>query len=79
MFSEIVIIPLKFQEKCNNSIDVYANIVCLCPVCHRLLHHGLINERTYVAEKLFDSRNTRLIASGIDLSKKDFLEMAASL
>ena len=69
MFSEIVIIPLKFQEKCNNSIDVYANIVCLCPVCHGLLHHGLINKKIYVAEELFDSRNACLIASSIDLSK----------
>lgn len=73
------LIPLKFQEEFSNSIDVYANIVCLCPVCHRLLHHGLISERTYVAEELFDSRSSRLIASGIDLSKKDFLKMAASL
>lgn len=73
------LIPLKYQDKFNNSIDVYANIVCLCPVCHRLLHHGLTKERTYVAEELFDSRNSRLIASGIDLSKNDFLKMAASL
>lgn len=73
------LIPLKHQEAFDNSIDVYANIVCLCPVCHRLLHHGLINERTYVAEELFDQRSSRLIASGIDLSKKEFLKMAASL
>ncbi len=23
------------------SLDVYANIICLCPICHRLLHYGL--------------------------------------
>ena len=37
----------------------------------RELQAGLISERTYVAEELFDSRSSRLIASGIDLSKKD--------
>ncbi len=73
------LIPLKYQEDFDNSIDVYANIVCLCPVCHRLLHHGLTKERNYVAEELFDSRSSRLIACGIDLSKKDFLKMVTYL
>ena len=73
------LIPLMYQDEFDNSIDVYANIVCLCPVCHRLLHHGLAKERIYVAEELYDTRNARLNASGIDLSKNDFIKMIVSL
>ncbi len=69
------LIPLKYQSGFTYGIDVYANIVCLCPVCHRLLHFGTDKERTYVAEKLFDARQTRLENSGIDLSKKEFIEL----
>ena len=69
------LIPLKYQQEFSCSIDVYANIVCLCPVCHKLLHFGTDKERTYAAEKLFDSRHTRLEHSGIDISKRDFLEL----
>lgn len=69
------LIPLKYQSEFTCGIDVYANIVCLCPVCHRLLHFGTDSEKTYAAEKLFDERKERLIHSGIDISKKDFLEL----
>ena len=69
------LIPMKYQAQFNCGIDVYANVVCLCPTCHRLLHFGCDPDRRYAAEQLFDLRNERLIHSGIDLSKKDFLEL----
>lgn len=69
------LIPMKHQDKFTCGIDVYANVVCLCPVCHRLLHHGRDQERIYVAERLFEQRSSRLANSGIDLSKNDFLEL----
>ena len=34
-------IPMRHQDKFTKSLDVYANIVCLCPICHRLLHYGI--------------------------------------
>lgn len=69
------LIPMKYQAQFDCGIDVYANVVCLCPTCHRLLHFGCDPDRRYAAEQLFDLRNERLIHSGIDLSKKDFLEL----
>ncbi|MCQ2511783.1 MAG: HNH endonuclease [Lachnospiraceae bacterium] len=69
------LIPLKYQKSFSHSIDVYANIVCLCPICHRLLHYGTDKEKSYAAEELFDTRQERLENSGIDLSKKEFLEL----
>ena len=69
------IIPMKFQERFSTSIDVYANVVCLCPNCHRLMHYGTDIDRKIVSEKLFENRSERLLKSGIIISKNDFLEM----
>ena len=69
------LIPIRFQPEFRTSIDVYANVVCLCPICHRLLHYGADREKQYTVESFFDSRNERLKKSGIDLSKRDFLRI----
>lgn len=69
------LIPLEFQTKFECSIDVYANVVCLCPTCHRLMHFGRDSERTYMAEAFYEKREDRLVRSGINLSKKEFLEL----
>ena len=69
------LIPMKYQDDFECSIDVYANIVCLCPICHKLLHYGQTKEKSYVAEGLYEKRQTRLIQSGIDISKQEFLQL----
>ena len=69
------LIPMKYQDNFDFSIDVYANIVCLCPICHKLLHYGQTREKSFVAEGLFEKRQERLIQSGIDISKQDFLQL----
>lgn len=68
-------IPMRLQDQFNSSLDIYANIVCLCPICHRKIHHGLKNERRYMLQKVFDNRAERLSNSGIVLSEAEFLEM----
>jgi len=67
------LIPLCFQSEFNHSIDIYANVVCLCPTCHKLLHYGVDRERIYVAEKIFDFRSQRLVNSGIVIERSDFI------
>lgn len=69
------LIPLKSQPKFECSIDVYANVVCLCPNCHRLMHFGRDKERIYMAESFYEHRSERLAKSGLDISKKDFLDL----
>ncbi|MBQ2434445.1 MAG: hypothetical protein II266_08430, partial [Clostridia bacterium] len=51
------LLPLKHQSQFDCSIDIYANVVCLCPICHRLLHFGQDSDRRYAAEKLFEKRS----------------------
>lgn len=69
------LIPMKYQTEFDNSIDVYANIICLCPICHRMIHFGADHDRKYLVEEMYEKRKQRLYNSGIDLSKKDFLCM----
>lgn len=69
-------IPMKKQSAFNTSLDVYANIVCLCPVCHRLMHHGLDDCKKTLLSQIYVARIERLANSGIRLSKDEFMRMA---
>ncbi len=69
-------LPMKYQEKFASSLDVYANIICLCPTCHRMLHYGIASEKTNVVNKIYYDRADRLAASGIKISKTEFEKLA---
>lgn len=71
-------LPMKMQNDFNVSLDVYANIVCLCPICHRRIHHGLKFERIDMAKRIFDTRGERLENSGIIISSNEFVERVAN-
>lgn len=65
-------IPMKLQDNFDVSLDVYANIVCLCPICHRLLHYGEDEAKEIVMDKIYFTRADRLANSGIRLSRDEF-------
>lgn len=54
------LIPMEYAKKFKFSLDVEANIVCLCPSCHRKLHHGLDDERKDLIKKIYEKREERL-------------------
>ncbi|MDX9692105.1 MAG: HNH endonuclease [Acholeplasmataceae bacterium] len=66
------IIPLSTQDYFDNSLDIDANIVCLCPNCHRKLHYG--KDIQTDLKKLYDSRIEYLNKSGIDISFDALIE-----
>ncbi len=68
-------LPMKYQSNFDYSLDVYANIVCLCPICHRLLHYGVESEKKFAVDKIYNERADRLAASGIRISKENFERM----
>ncbi len=72
------LIPISFQNYFGYSLDIYANIVCLCPVCHRQIHYGLIHDREKLLSVLFDKRAERLSNSGITISYNDMLNIVIS-
>lgn len=69
-------IPMKKQPVFDASLDVYANIVCLCPICHRMLHYGLDSKKKDLLDHMYVTRIDRLANSGIKLSKDEFVKMA---
>ncbi|WP_203114906.1 MrcB family domain-containing protein [Alicyclobacillus sp. TC] len=51
------------------SIDHFVNIYCLCPLCHRAIHHAHKAERKSLIEKLFNARQkTYKEFYGVDLN-----------
>jgi 5-methylcytosine-specific restriction protein A len=69
-------IPMKMQEQFSNSLDVYANIICLCPICHRQLHYGLCDDKIDMLKKIHYTRSERLFHSGLKVSQSEFIALA---
>lgn len=69
------LIPMCFQNDfAKINIDTEENIVSLCPNCHRLLHHGLIEEKKKILQKLFKQREERLKKIEIIISVEELVE-----
>lgn len=62
------LIPLKQEDNFSFSLDIEANIVALCPHCHRLLHYGDKEEIKPILEQLFIQRKNLLASKGIHLT-----------
>lgn len=65
-------IAMKNQPRFDKSLDVYANVICLCPTCHRLLHYGVDADKKILIKQIYDGRADRLARSGIRLSENEF-------
>ena len=70
------LIPLAAQNDFKNSLDVYANLIGLCPLCHRKLHHAENQLRRRLLDSVFAVRAERFAKSGIGMSKDEFLAAA---
>ncbi len=67
------LVPLSTQNYFDNSLDVDANIFCLCPNCHRKLHYG---EDVFTdLKKLYEARVEYLKKSGIDISLDELINL----
>ncbi len=67
------LIPLEYWKRFEYSLDVEANIVCLCSNCHNEIHYGKYAEK--LIKPLFESRESELIDAGIGIRLDDLLEM----
>ena len=63
-------IPREFSNEFVNSIEVIENYVCLCPHCHRLLHHAIDSEKSAAIKKLYDDRIEALKTKGLEVDLK---------
>ena len=71
------LIPLKYQLCFDYSLDVEANVVSLCPRCHRLLHYGLNCEA--LLKDLFEKRKERLRRCRIFISYEKLLLLYSAM
>lgn len=62
------LIPLKQWDNFLFSLDVEANIVVLCPHCHKMLHHGTKEDIRPLLDLLFQKRKQALADQGIQLT-----------
>lgn len=69
-------IPMRQQPHFDNSLDIYANLVCLCPLCHRRIHYGLKDDRISLIRQIYSCRADRLAKSGIVLSQQEFVTVS---
>ncbi|MGO2205085.1 HNH endonuclease [Staphylococcus xylosus] len=67
------LVPMFVQSYFENTIDFVDNIVILCPNCHRKIHHGLIEERKEMIEKLFEKRKDKYKKYGINITLDEVL------
>lgn len=73
------LVQMEFSNDFENSIDVIANLIALCPNCHRRLHHAKDEDRIGDIEYLFLKRKKQLKEKGIVLSLaelKDYYNIA---
>jgi 5-methylcytosine-specific restriction protein A len=67
------LIPMSKQSNFKVSLDVTANIAALCPMCHRLLHHGMIGNKKKHILSLLEQRTDRLKEKKIELDGRELL------
>lgn len=70
------LIPMEFQDRfIPISLDVEANIISLCVVCHKKLHHGIFSEKKKIIEKLYTERKNRIKDCGINIELDELLNL----
>ena len=68
------LVPMSLQPEFKNSLDCVANLVVLCPTCHRAIHYGDLTTKRGMLAKFFKSHVGNLAKSGIDIELPFLLE-----
>jgi len=69
------LIPMKYQDQFEYSLDIPENIVALCPNCHRAIHHGTKDCKKEIITALFSKRKKILEDNGINIDLEALIEM----
>lgn len=65
------LIPMKAQDDFEINIDRIENIVCLCPNCHRMIHHAKKSQKIEIFKKLYEKKSKGLVNSGLKISSEE--------
>lgn len=69
------LIPMEYYELFEYSLDDINNIVCICPMCHRMIHHGRQDDAQIIIEKLWNERKDRLKTANIPIELDELKKM----
>ncbi|WP_409174409.1 MrcB family domain-containing protein [Brevibacillus fortis] len=69
------LIPMRFQDYFENSLDVPGNIVALCPNCHRQIHLAEASQKVELIAQLFEKHQESLQRFGINVTVTDLHKM----
>lgn len=69
------LIPFGNQSEYEFSLDVTANIVALCPNCHRRLHHGKKVDKAKEISTLFAQRRDKLLEKELKITETALLKL----
>ena len=67
------LIPLEYWRRFEYSLDVEANIVCLCSNCHNEIHYGKYADK--LIKPLYESRESELQEAGIRIGIDELIKM----
>ncbi|WP_100400620.1 HNH endonuclease [Bacillus sp. FJAT-44742] len=67
------LILISCQDSFDYSLDVAANVVSLCPNCHRALHHATLKDKTNLLKLLYKKRESRIEKCNIQISEDDLI------
>jgi 5-methylcytosine-specific restriction protein A len=69
------LIPVSAQKLFEQGLDVEENVVCLCPICHRAIHHAEPETKADLIRQLYTVRQERLAARELHVSFGDILSI----
>ena len=69
------LIPMRFQDKFEKSLDIPENILILCPNCHRKLHHADFKSIQEVLKNFYYARYKALENNGIFVTLEEVIKM----
>lgn len=67
------LIPLEWQSQFSYKLDTRANLVPLCPLCHKLIHYGRIEDKKPILTRLYSERKKALWESGLKIKLEELI------
>lgn len=69
------LIPIGYQPNYEYSLDIFTNIIILCPRCHRFIHYGRNEGVKKMLQYFYEDREEELKMSNIIISFNELLEL----
>jgi len=63
------LVPISLQKSLERNLDILENIYCLCPYCHRAIHHAETDCTKDIIDKLINKRHKIFDHLNIDQSE----------